>query len=116
MSLAKKCDVCGKFYEDYTINNENKAVNAFVLVCTDEEDRWSNSDDATDCCPNCMKTIIHCIDGLKNGVGNESKVTLEKDITEPYIEENCNSCAFKHLSRERPPCDSCFEYDNWKSR
>lgn len=39
MSLAKKCDICGKFYEDYTINNENKEVNAFVLVCTDEDDR-----------------------------------------------------------------------------
>lgn len=39
MSLAKKCDICGKLYEDYVIKVEGKEVNSFVLVCTDELDR-----------------------------------------------------------------------------
>lgn len=79
MSLAKKCDICGKLYEDYTINNENKAVNAFVLVCTYEDDRWSNSDDATDCCPNCMRSILRHIRSLQPTVDNSSELEMEEE-------------------------------------
>lgn len=76
MSLAKKCDVCGKLYEDYSTQVGGENVNAILFVETDEEDRYAVNKDAIDCCPDCMKTIIHCIDGLKNGAGNESKATL----------------------------------------
>lgn len=65
MSLAKKCDVCGKLYEDYEIKVEGEEVNALVLVCTDEEDRWSNSKEANDCCPRCMRSILRHIRSLR---------------------------------------------------
>lgn len=65
MSLAKKCDLCGNLYEDYTINVEDNAVNAFVLVCTDDEDRWSNVKEAIDCCPQCMRSIVRHIRSLQ---------------------------------------------------
>lgn len=117
MSLAKKCDICGKFYEHYETLVDGYPKNAIVLIVTDQECCYGfEDDDAIDCCPDCMKTILYCIDGLKNGAGDESKTTLEKDNTEPYIAENCDNCAFKHLSREHPPCDNCFEYDSWTSR
>lgn len=86
MSLAKKCDVCGKFYEDYIIINENKEVNAFVLVCTEEDDRWSNSDDATDCCPKCMRSILRHIKSLRP--------TMDSSNSE--MERTCETCKYFH--------------------
>ena len=79
MSLGKKCDVCGKFYEDYTINNENREVNAFVLVCTDKYDRWSNTDDTIDCCPRCMRSILRHIESLRPTVDNSNDLEIEEE-------------------------------------
>lgn len=117
MSMAKKCDICGKFYEYYDTMVDGYPKNGIVLAVIDQKGAYGfDAEDAMDCCPDCMKTIIYCIDRLRNGAGNESKTTLEKGNTETYIEESCDSCVFKHLSIEQPPCNSCFEYDNWRSR
>lgn len=61
MSLAKKCDICGKYYEDYSMVFKNEKINAFVFVETDEECRYNCSKDATDCCPECLSSITHHI-------------------------------------------------------
>lgn len=77
MSLAKKCDICGKFYEHYETEVEDVNVNAIIFVKTNEECNWGTRRDAMDCCPDCLKSIIHYIDGLRNGAGQESKVNMK---------------------------------------
>lgn len=108
MSLAKKCDVCGKLYEDYVIINEiseYKEVNAFALVCTDEDDRWSNSDDATDCCPSCMRSILRHIKSLQPTVNSNNS----------EAEKTCATCR-NFQPTDFSHCTKCENLDLWEPK
>ena len=68
MANAKKCDLCGKFYEHY--GSKNPATfkvtepNILDLGYEDKDgtDVWSNQ---IDCCPACMTSIRNHIANLK---------------------------------------------------
>lgn len=64
MALAKKCDICGKFYETYNSkNNPNKPSGIMLVnVCANNE---YYAGDVLDCCPKCMATIMGALNGLK---------------------------------------------------
>lgn len=81
MSIAKKCDICGKLYEPYKVKIDDREVNSFVFVNNvDEEGFYVVPDKAYDCCPECIKRIANYVDELRNGA--EKKETRR----------NCANC------------------------
>ena len=65
MSLARKCDICGGFYEHY---GKSKSGILFNEPNTIEFIYAGNSDirlDRYDCCPECMAEITRVINNLK---------------------------------------------------
>lgn len=114
MSLAKKCDICGKLYEPYTTECDFRGVNGIVLVFIDEEGEYGTPPDtATDCCPECMKAIMQFIDGLRNGAGSKSEVNVA--TKEPEPEKSCETCRYGCLDPEDPPCRVCDSFEKWLS-
>lgn len=114
MSLAKKCDICGKLYEPYTTECDFRGVNGIVLVSIDEEGEYGTPPDtATDCCPECMKAIMQFIDGLRNGGVSESKANVA--TKEPEPEKSCETCRYGCLDPEEPPCRVCDSFEKWLS-
>ena len=73
MANAKKCDICGKFYDHYgsknPVNFKVMEPNMIDLGYEDKDgaDTWTNQ---IDCCPTCMKSIQDHIDNLKKGNTN----------------------------------------------
>lgn len=62
MALAKKCDICGEFYDDYD------GINGISLDRIDGKDIVLKSD-TKDCCPECIKSILTHINTLKRNRG-----------------------------------------------
>lgn len=68
MSLAKKCDRCGKFYEHYPINNPPKECNALEKVRLGKHGAVEYRDSYIDLCQDCMDSFVKFMDeGKKNG-------------------------------------------------
>ena len=105
MSLAKKCDICGKLYEDYVIKVKGKEVNSFVLVCTDEVDRWSNIESANDCCPKCMRSILRHIKSLQPTVNSNNS----------EAEKTCATCR-NFQPTDFSHCTKCENLDLWEPK
>lgn len=53
MARARKCDRCGKFYEEYLLNS-----NEFYKVCLIRTESYDYRNSAKDLCPECMKEFI----------------------------------------------------------
>ena len=114
MALAKKCDICGKFYEPYATEYDRQSVNGLAIVFVKEDGGYRTPPDAiTDCCPECMKAIIHYIDGLRNGTGDESKVNVAEKEVESEPEKRCVDCAYMGRYLYEQPCQSCENHDKW---
>lgn len=64
MASAKKCDICGKYYERYHESNNKEKVNGFMFLNIDTYQKYY-SHTATDCCPECMTAVKVFIDTLK---------------------------------------------------
>lgn len=60
MATAKKCDICGKFYELYNTEDDENKVNGLMLLNIDESGKYFVHK-AIDCCPTCMETIVEAI-------------------------------------------------------
>ena len=54
MSLAKKCDRCGMFYEHYTVVNRMEVYNAVGKIRRLLNGTIDSCDTAIDLCPDCM--------------------------------------------------------------
>lgn len=61
MAAAKKCNVCGTFYDNY--NMDNHESNGLKL--TNEYVHNNNYLEYYDCCPDCMRSIKKYIESLK---------------------------------------------------
>lgn len=57
MSIAKKCDRCGKFYEEYNAKPNEYKVNGFCLV-TIRTEHSSYKHPWQDLCKDCMSELI----------------------------------------------------------
>lgn len=62
--LAKKCDICGTFYEAYNYKNNAREPSGIMLVnvCLDDD---YYTQDVADCCPKCMEAIMNTINHLR---------------------------------------------------
>lgn len=66
MSLAKKCDICGRLYETYGSKQNEKNPSGIMLLNIDHQrDYYINS--VIDCCPICMTSIMTLMENLKKG-------------------------------------------------
>lgn len=54
---AKKCDRCGKFYEEYNVANDEKNVNT-IRTYNCEIDKGVYSHGPYDLCPECSKQLV----------------------------------------------------------
>lgn len=63
MALAKKCDICGTFYDLYNHKNNKDKLNGFMFLNIDESGRYF-SHNPVDCCPTCMESIQRYINSL----------------------------------------------------
>ena len=54
MACAKKCDRCGKLYEQYNSKNDRKNPNGIMVLNLDSQRRYF-AHNALDLCPDCMK-------------------------------------------------------------
>lgn len=54
MACAKKCDRCGKLYEQYNFKNDRKNPNGIMVLNLDSQRRYF-AHNALDLCPDCMK-------------------------------------------------------------
>lgn len=54
MAYAKKCDRCGKLYEEYNINKDEKNPNGIMVLNLDYQRKFY-SHTHMDLCPDCMK-------------------------------------------------------------
>lgn len=61
MALAKKCDICGVFYE-HDVNAKRNAIR----FCKTTSLGVANNDQVMDCCPECISEIEACLERCKN--------------------------------------------------
>ena len=104
MGMAKKCDICGKLYENYSVKKpiraDGRKVNALVLAYVEEDGEFGyNPYDAIDCCPDCMKIILGLIESLQNTAniksGLESKDKTDSEKCSYRAEHgDCYDCVF----------------------
>lgn len=71
MSIAKKCDICGKLYESYNTKNDAKNTNGLRFLNIDKNMSYFEHD-LIDCCPTCMDSLRKHIEYLKS-LGNEKE-------------------------------------------
>lgn len=65
MANAKRCDICGNYYEIYNTKNSPKKVNGFVYV-NETEDRGYYAHGIQNCCPECMTAVKTFVEELKD--------------------------------------------------
>lgn len=64
MAIARKCDVCGKFYEEYNTKRDKKNTNGFMFL-NRLDNRNYYDHDPYDCCPECMTSIRNYVNALR---------------------------------------------------
>ena len=73
MAFAKKCDICGKLYEEYNVAKNEKKTNGMRFLNLDYQRKYYYAHDPIDCCPECMGSIRNHIVLLKNGGCSDKK-------------------------------------------
>ena len=72
MSIAKKSDICNKFYEPYNVRNCAEKPNGFMLLNIDNTQNYF-SHKITDCCPSCMSRLQAYIEYIKENQNDRFK-------------------------------------------
>lgn len=62
-NAKKKCDICGKLYEQYNTKRDKKNTNGFMFLNLFYDNSYYEHD-PYDCCPECMTSIRNCINAL----------------------------------------------------
>ena len=76
MACAKKCDRCGKLYEQYNSKNDRKNPNGIMVLNLDSQRRYFTHN-ALDLCPDCMKKFQDWFGEVKQ----MERLTERYDIT-----------------------------------
>ena len=64
MACAKKCDRCGKLYEEYNFKNDEKNPNGIMTLNLDYRRKFYLHT-AMDLCPDCMKEFQDWMEEVK---------------------------------------------------
>ena len=113
MANAKKCDICGRYYDAYNIQENEDEVNGLMFLNIDYASKYI-SHKPIDCCQDCMKSIKNHIDVLRNGEGLEKN---DKDGNKKkLIPKFCADCAYNDIEISIEPCKSCKDYCNWRPK
>ena len=68
MAIAKRCDICGTYYEPYNIAvsgpEAKKLNNGITFISNDNNGRYF-AGECMDCCPICLGSIKDRIEQLK---------------------------------------------------
>lgn len=67
MAMAKKCDICGVLYEGY-VDTQCNGISLEKLYR--DSSNVARTVKTMDCCKDCMRAILACIDKLKKGEEN----------------------------------------------
>lgn len=82
MANAKKCDICGGFYDayntDYSKNDPNYIQYGFE---DDKDEHWDTA--LHECCPKCMFEILFLIEMIKTH-GICDPAIVKKEVIEKY--------------------------------
>lgn len=68
MANAKKCDICGKYYDIYNSKLMDKKANGMQFIIKDTYNNVFICDNILDLCPRCMESINEHIKFLKINV------------------------------------------------
>lgn len=63
MAIAKKCDICGVYYDSYNEHYNKEKTNGFMFLNIDIHGKYY-AGNPTDCCPKCMEAIRNYIKSL----------------------------------------------------
>lgn len=66
MSVAKKCDRCGRFYEEYNIKNDSSNINGIMKLNVDRHQKYFGHD-VIDLCPECTESFKRWLGGEHDG-------------------------------------------------
>ena len=64
MACARKCDRCGKLYEEYNLENDEKNPNGIMVLTLDYQRKYYPHD-AMDLCPDCMREFQDWMEEVK---------------------------------------------------
>ena len=96
MSIAKKCDRCGKMYEQYNMKDSEENPNGIRLLNIDGRQQCF-SHKLIDLCPDCMKQLQNWLLNAKTVPFNQYEGMCDK----------CTSCIHKANYQDEPPCCDC---------
>lgn len=99
MACAKKCDRCGKLYEQYNSKNDKKNPNGIMVLNLDSQRRYFTHN-ALDLCPDCMKEFQDWLREVKQ----MERLTERYDIT-PDGESDVWVKQHDYISAARKLCD-----------
>ena len=99
MACAKKCDRCGKLYEQYNSKNDRKNPNGIMVLNLDSQRRYFTHN-ALDLCPDCMKGFQDWFGEVKQ----MERLTERYDIT-PDGESDVWVKQHDYISAARKLCD-----------
>jgi len=110
MAAAKKCDVCGKFYDVYNHKQDPNNPNGIMFVNIDGKGDYYRGT-PTDLCPSCLTHVKSFIAQLRlyNGKLGEAYETIIN------AGKACANCIHRDCKGGEEPCHSCDEYDNWEA-
>ena len=55
--IAKKCDRCGKLYEEYNLSNNSKKINGMMLLNISSNQHYYGHS-LKDLCPSCSAELV----------------------------------------------------------
>lgn len=111
MSDAKKCDRCGKFYEqnlipfdkygDTSIISGEKVITTGITLCSTHMGQCKYFD----LCDECIESFDRWMRCLEKDRAKESIIGILK---------SCSNCKFEPLMKRDKPCVHCGYYDRWE--
>lgn len=70
MSIARKCDICGSYYDLHGIQSGKENTNVIMFLNEDMNGKHYKND-VVKCCSRCMKSIRVYIDAMSKGDKDE---------------------------------------------
>lgn len=74
MALARKCDICGRLYENYSteIRNASGKVNGVSYIHKSLNSSQLTNCKSMDCCHSCFNAIVSFIEDMKDRFGDNN--------------------------------------------